>query len=302
MKLITCEHVTKQFEDITALQDITLTIPANEIFGLVGTNGAGKSTLLRLIAGVLRPEEGEVRADGMPVFENELMKQKIFYIPDDIYTFPNDNPRDMACFYANLYPNFDMVRFETILDQFGLKKERRISSFSKGMKKQLSLILGICSGTEYLLCDETFDGLDPVMRQAVKGLFANELLDRDFTPVIASHNLREIEDICDRVGLLHEGGLLMERDLVDLKQDIHKLQCVIPDEEKKEKMLQRLQVADMKTQGSLMILTVRGKEEEILKTAQEADPVFCEVIPLSFEEIFISETEVAGYEIKSILH
>ncbi len=299
--MIQLTNVTKQFEEITALDNISLTIPSGEIFGLVGTNGAGKSTLLRLLTGILKADHGQIQVNGQDVFENEDMKQKIFYISDDIYVFPNATPSDMANFYKELYPAFDMDRFPEYLKKFNLKETRRIATFSKGMKKQLFILIGLCTGANYLLCDETFDGLDPVMRQAVKSLFANELMDRDFTPVIASHNLRELEDICDRVGLLHEGGLLLEKDLSNLKEDIHKLQCVIRDTDKRQKLFNQLQVIDERNQGSLLILTVRGKEEDILSAVREADPVFCELIPLSFEEIFVSETEVAGYEIKNLI-
>lgn len=299
--MIQLTDVTKEFEEIKALDNISLTIPSGEIFGLVGTNGAGKSTLLRLVSGILKADSGSVQVAGQDVFEDEEIKQKVFYISDDIYVFANATPLEMARFYETLYPAFDLARFRSYLKKFNLKESRRIATFSKGMKKQLFILIGLCTGTEYLLCDETFDGLDPVMRQAVKSLFANELLERDFTPVIASHNLRELEDICDRVGLLHEGGLLLEKDLSDMKEDIHKLQCVIKDEEKRNALLDHLQIVEERMQGSLMILTVRGKEEEILDSVRKADPTFYELLPLSFEEIFISETEVAGYEIKNLI-
>ena len=299
--MIQLTDVTKEFEEIKAIDNISLTIPSGEIFGLVGTNGAGKSTLLRLVSGILKADSGSVQVAGQDVFEAEEVKQKVFYISDDIYVFPNATPLEMARFYETLYPAFDMARFQDYLKKFNLKESRRIATFSKGMKKQLFILIGLCTGTEYLLCDETFDGLDPVMRQAVKSLFANELMERDFTPVIASHNLRELEDICDRVGLLHEGGILLEKDLSDMKEDIHKLQCVIKDEEKRNALLDRLQIVEERMQGSLMILTVRGKEEEILNCVREAYPTFYELLPLSFEEIFISETEVAGYEIKNLI-
>jgi ABC-2 type transport system ATP-binding protein len=169
------------------------------------------------------------------------------------------------------------------------------------MKKQLALIIGMCAGTRYLLCDETFDGLDPAMRQVIKALIAQEILDRAFTPVIASHNLRELEDICDTVGLLHEGGVLLSKDLTELKTHMHKVQCLISDREKESALIQALDILEIKRQGTLLIITARGTREEIMAKVQEADPLFSEIIPLSLEEIFISETEVAGYEIKNIL-
>ena len=296
--MIQIQNATKLFDTVCAVDHITVEIPEGEIFGLAGTNGAGKSTLLRLMAGVLRPDEGSVLLDGSTVYENPEAKRQIFFLSDEAWFFPNATPKEEACFYQSLYPSFDMTRFLNMLRQFSLKDNQRIQTFSKGMKKQLMLILGLCTGCRYLLCDETFDGLDPVMRQAVKGLIANEMLDRSFTPVIASHNLREMEDICERIGLLHKGGLLLSRELEDMKRHIQRVQCVLPDKEKEEALLQSLDLLDQKKQGSLLMLTARGTKEKIMGQVEKASPVFCEVIPLSLEEIFISEMEVAGYEVK----
>ena len=187
------------------------------------------------------------------------------------------------------------------MEKFGLDPGRKVNTFSKGMKKQLSVLCGICSGTKYLLCDETFDGLDPVMRQAVKGLFAKEMDERGMTPIIASHNLRELEDICEYVGLLHKGGILLEKDVDDMKLSIHKLQCVIRDEETLNRIKESLEIVTMDSRGSLYTLTLRGNREEIERFMEELAPVFFELLPLSLEEIFISETEVKGYDIKSLL-
>ena len=168
------------------------------------------------------------------------------------------------------------------------------------MKKQLLVILGISTGTKYLFCDETFDGLDPVMRQAVKSIFASEIMSREFTPVIASHNLRELEDICDHIGLLHQGGILLSRDLEDMKFHIHKIQCVLTDKKKEEELKKELDVLKIEHQGSLLLITARGTRREIMEKIQAKNPLFCEVLPLTLEEIFISETEVAGYEVKNL--
>ena len=227
--MIEIRNAVKSFDKVRAIRDLTLTIRDGEIFGLVGTNGAGKSTLLRMIAGILRPDAGEILMDGTPVYENEAVKRELFYISDESYVFPNATPLEMMRFYGTVYPGFSEKRFLEMTDRFGLAGTRRIATFSKGMKKQLALLFGLCAGTRYLLCDETFDGLDPVMRQAVKGLMAEEILDRPFTPVIASHNLRELEDICDTVGLLHEGGVLLSKELSEMKTHIHKVQCLVQD-------------------------------------------------------------------------
>ena len=206
----------------------------------------------------------------------------------------------MMAYYSRVYERFDKERFRRLLKSFGLDEKRRIHTFSKGMKKQVSVICGICANTEYLFCDETFDGLDPVMRQAVKSLFAADMEDRNLTPVIASHNLRELEDICDHVGLLHKGGILLSKDLDDMKLNIHKIQCVLQPGMEPEDLVS-LEVLSTERRGRLLTLTVRGTREEIEAKLGACDPVFFECIPLTLEEIFISETEVAGYDVKKLV-
>ena len=298
--MIEATNLTKKFDDILAVDHINAQIREGSVFGLIGTNGAGKSTFLRMAAGVLKPDEGSITIDGMDVYENEAAKRKFFYISDDQYFFGNATPGDMMNYYRIVYPEFDEKRFDSLLKSFGLQKNRKINTFSKGMKKQVSVILGICSNTDYLFCDETFDGLDPVMRQAVKSIFAAEIEDRNMTPVIASHNLRELEDICDHVGLLHKGGILLSKDLDDMKLNIHKIQCVL-----KEGMtaddLKGLQILSQEGRGRLLTLTVRGTKQEAEDIMNRYEPVFFECIPLSLEEIFISETEVAGYDIRKLI-
>lgn len=298
--MIEIHQVSKKFDSIQALNGIDLMISEESVFGMLGTNGAGKSTLLRMIAGVLKADSGEIWVDGENIFENPSAKEKLFYISDDQYYFPNSTPIDMAAFYEGCYPQFDKNRFLEMLKQFQLEGSRKIQTFSKGMKKQLSIILGICSNTRYLLCDETFDGLDPVMRQGIKSIFAREIGERGFTPIIASHNLRELEDICDHIGLLHQGGVLLTKDLEDLKCEIHKVQCVLP-EYCAKKINTMLDVLQYSRRGKLITMSVRGKEEEIMSKLASLEPVYCEVLPLSLEEIFISETEVAGYDLKDII-
>lgn len=299
--MIRIDNVTKRFENLLALTQVSAQIQEGSIFGLVGTNGAGKSTLLRVAAGVLKPEEGSVTVDELAVWENPEAKSKICFIPDTAWFFPNATLEVMRDYYQMLYPRFDRQRFDGLVEKFDLDPKRKLSGFSKGMKKQVSVLLGVCANTEYLFCDETFDGLDPVVRQAVKSLFASEILNRNFTPVIASHSLREIEDICDHVGLLHKGGILFARDLDEMKLGIHKIQCVIPDGGMERELLQELQVLSMDKRGSLLTIVTRGEEGAIRKKIQEKMPLFMEVLPLTLEEIFISETEVAGYDIKNLI-
>ena len=298
--MIEVNQCSKKFGMLQAVNKVSLQIGNREVFGLVGSNGAGKSTLLRMMAGIIRGDEGNILVDGTDVYENEKAKSSIFYIADDSYFPANFTPKEMAVYYKNVYSSFRMQKYEKLIKQFHLDERGKINRFSKGMKKQLLVILGIAAGTKYMLCDETFDGLDPVMRQAVKSLFAAEIMNRDFSPVIASHNLRELEDICDHVGLLHQGGILLSQDLEELKFHIHKVQCVLSDSQKEKELAKELDVLSIQHQGSLLLITARGTRTEIMERIQAKKPLFCEILPLTLEEIFISETEVAGYEIKNI--
>lgn len=298
--MIEAVNLTKKFDDIIAVSHINAEIKDGNVFGLIGTNGAGKSTFLRMAAGILKPDEGRITIDGQDVFENEQVKARFFYISDEQYFFNNATPAEMVGYYKRVYTNFDQSRFDKLLGNFELDRNRKINTFSKGMKKQLSVLIGICANTDYIFCDETFDGLDPVMRQTVKSLFANDMEERNLTPIIASHNLRELEDICDHVGLLHKGGILLSKDLDDMKLNIHKIQCVLaPGMEAAD--LIGIDMMHTETRGSLLTLTVRGTRAGIEAVMQSYHPVFFEMLPLSLEEIFISETEVAGYDIKKLI-
>ena len=299
--MIEVKGLSKNFDKIKAIDGVSARIEEGHVFGLIGTNGAGKSTFMRMLSGVLKPEAGEILIDGEPVYDNPAVKEKIFYISDDQYFFKSGTPRDMMKLYRTCYPAFDGDKWKDLMGKLGLDEKRKVNTFSKGMKKQLSVICGICAGTKYLLCDETFDGLDPVMRQAVKALFVREIDARGLTPVIASHNLRELEDICEYVGLLHRGGILLEKDIDDMKLNIHKLQCVIREEEMLRKIRNSLDVVTVDNRGSLYTVTVRGEKEGILEFMELLNPVFYELLPLSLEEIFISETEVKGYDVKALL-
>lgn len=299
--MISIKNVSKNYSSIKAVDQIELTIQNSLVFGMLGTNGAGKSTLLRMMAGILKPDEGEIYIDEEPIWDNPKAKSKIFYISDEQFFYPNATPSDMISFYKNYYPEFDEVRFKEFINNFDLESTRKINTFSKGMKKQLSILLGICSNAPYLICDETFDGLDPVMRQAIKSLFIKEIETRGLTPIIASHNLRELEDICDHVGLLHKGGVLLSKDLAELKCNIVKVQCVL-EPEFDESLNQVLQILKIQRKGKLLTLTIRGNEEEIESTISSMNPLYYESLPLSLEEIFISETEVVGYDMQNLIH
>ena len=298
--MIQAVQLTKRFEDILAVDHIDAVIQEGSVFCLLYTSPAGKSTFLRLASGILKPDEGQITLDGQEIYENTEAKKKFFYISDEMYFFSNASPLDMMTYYSRVYDRFDKERFHRLMKSFCLDEKRRIHTFSKGMKKQVSVICGICANTEYLFCDETFDGLDPVMRQAVKSIFAADMEDRNLTPIIASHNLRELEDICDHVGLLHKGGILLSRDLDDMKLNIHKIQCVLQPGMGPEDLV-TLKCLSSEQRGRLLTLTVRGTREEVEEKIKAYEPVFFECIPLTLEEIFISETEVAGYDIKKLV-
>ena len=298
--MIEAKNLTKRFGSLMAVDHINAQIRDGSVFGLIGTNGAGKSTFLRMLSGVLKPDEGSVTIDGKEVYENVEVKSRFFYISDDQYFFSNSTPEQLMKFYMGVYPKFNKNRFIHLMDSFELDRKRKINTFSKGMKKQVSVICGVCAGTDYLFCDETFDGLDPVMRQTVKSIFIGDMEERNLTPIIASHNLRELEDICDHVGLLHKGGILLSKDLEDMKFHIHKIQCVLGGRQQEKELEKELQVLKVQHQGSLLMITARGTRSEIVEKVQAKNPLFMEVLPLTLEEIFISETEVAGYEIKNL--
>lgn len=298
--MIEIQNITKKFDTVIALDSVSANMEEGHVFGLIGTNGSGKSTLLRTVCGIYTPDSGQVLIDGLSVYDNPEAKAKIFHISDDQYFFPNGTPMDMVRYYQTFYPNFNTERFGKLMGALRLNPKRKINTFSKGMRKQLSVMLGICSGTKYLLCDETFDGLDPVVRQAIKRLFIQEMEANGLTPIIASHNLRELEDICEHIGLLHKGGILFSRDLDEMKLGIFKLQCVLRDNTDLESIEKHFPILQTERRGSLLTLTLRGSSQDISLLMEQTNPVFWELLPLTLEEIFISETEVQGYDFKEL--
>lgn len=301
VRLIMIESValSKYFDKICAVDAVTASIKDGNAFGLLGTNGAGKSTFLRMMAGIYKPDGGTITLDGESIFENEPTKKKFFYISDDQYFFPNTTPAEQGDFFASYYADFDKQTYYRLLAKFDLDPKRKVNTFSKGMKKQLAIFAAISANTPYIFCDETFDGLDPVVRQAVKSLFADAIERRNLTPVIASHNLRELEDICDHIGLLHKGGLLLSRELDELKLGVHKVQVVFH-EGISELDIEGLEIISNKGSGRLKTLVIRGEERAILAKIKAKEPIFMEILPLTLEEVFISETEVVGYEFDNL--
>ena len=292
--MLEMKHVTKCFDGFKALDDLNLTVPKGSIYGLVGPNGAGKSTAIRILTGVYRPTEGEVSMEGMAIYENPMTKQRIGYIPDDIFYFPSATLEDMRKYYRGMYPKFDDALFERLYEVFNLPKKGQIRRFSKGMQKQAAFHLAICCRPDVLILDEPVDGLDPVMRRQVWSLILSDVAQHETTVLISSHNLRELEDICDHVGIMDHGKMLLERSLADMQGNIVKLQIVgdIPE---------RLEVLHESASGRLQTIIVRGKAADVEAAVQAMNPTYYDILPLSLEEIFIYELGGVNYEVKNIV-
>ncbi len=298
--MININGVSKYYDTFKSLENVTAEIKGGSIFGLVGSNGSGKSTLLRIMCGIFRPDGGEVCYDGENVYENVKVKDKIVYLSDDQFFLPSSTLGDMARMYSHVYSSFSYDTYKRLADLFALPKNRKISTFSKGMQKQSAILLGLSAKPRYLLCDETFDGLDPVMRQLVKRILADEVAESGLTPIIASHNLRELEDICDHIGLLHKGGILFESEIDTLKENIHTVQAVFSREIGVEEIA-RMGTVSIKQRGSMVTAVVRGTREEVKAKTEALAPEFYEIIPLTLEEIFISEMEERGYDYTKVM-
>ena len=298
--MIQISKVTKRYDNIKSLDSVTASIKPGSIFGLIGSNGSGKSTLLRVMSGIFRADSGEVLYDGENVYENVRLKNKLVYLSDDQYFLSSSTIDDMANLYASVYTDFSREEYLRLLDLFCLDRFRKVATFSKGMQKQAAILLGLSAMPQYLLCDETFDVLDPVMRQMVKRLFADAVESRGMTAVIASHNLRELEDICDHIGLLHKGGILFENEIDSLKENIHTVQAVFSRKIQIEDIA-RLGTVSIKQRGSMVAVVMRGSVDEVRTKVQALEPDFFEIIPLTLEEIFISEMEERGYDYSKIV-
>ncbi len=296
--MIIAQEITKFFDDVCSLHSVSVHLGDGSIFGLIGSNGSGKSTLLRILTGIYRPDTGSVTCDGATVYENPAVKTQMVYLSDDPYFLPHCTMDDMRSFYESVYPDFSRDRYKELTASFGLDPKRRIVTFSKGMQKQVSMLLGLSCQPKYLFCDETFDGLDPVMRQMVKGLIIGDVAERDMCCVVASHNMREMEDMADHIGLLHRGELLFERELDDMRMGMTKVQ-ISYDKTKAEEAadkLQRMAPLLLERRGSLFTLILRGAEEVHEKALRATEPLFYETIPMTLDEIFTIEMEEHGYE------
>lgn len=292
--MIKVNQVSKYFEDYEALKEISCTIPPGCIYGMVGSNGAGKSTFLRLLSGVYQADGGEILFDGEPVWENPGVKQYITLVPDELYFMGGASLERMAALYATFYPNFSRERYEYLTETFGLNPKKSTNTFSKGMKRQAAILLALSAHPKYLFLDETFDGLDPVMRHLVKSLICEDVLERQSTAIITSHSLRELEDTCDQLALLHKGGLVLESDIQNLRTTQFKVQVAFH-ETYTEKKFAELPVLHYSKRGSVASLIVRGDRDEIAAKIAAMNPVLMDILPLSLEEIFTYEMEALGY-------
>ena len=293
--MIKLTGVTKKFGDFTALDSVDLTIPKGTSFGLLGSNGAGKSTILRLLSGIYSPDSGEVSIDGETVFDNTDIKQRVFFINDETVQFGSFTLNGLKKYYKGFYPNFSEELFEELREKVNLPANKRTDSFSKGMKRQAIVITGLACQTDYLLLDEAFDGLDPTMRIIVKRMLVDAMLDRQLTTIISSHNLKEINEVCDSVALLHQGKALFNRDLDSVKGSIHKVQAAFKGEYSREDF-EKYGILHYSRSQSIHYIIMKGSEEEIRAKLSEKDPIVLDLIPLSLEEIFIYEMEGMGYD------
>lgn len=297
--MIKLENVSKIFGEFKALDGADLEIPQGTAFGLLGSNGAGKSTILRLVSGIYAPDTGTVSIDGQDIYDNVAAKQKIFFINDETVQFGNYTLKQLKEFYKGFYPNFSDDIFNSLNEIIKLPEKKRIDSFSKGMKRQAIVISGLACCTDYLLLDEAFDGLDPTMRIIVKRMLVDAMLDRKMTVVISSHNLKEINEMCDTVALLHKGKILFSRELDSVKGDIHKIQAVFP-EGVSEEDLKFPELLHYERSMSVHYLIMRGSEDGIREKLAAFSPSVCDIIPLTLEEIFIYEMEGMGYDASGI--
>ena len=292
--MLEMQNVVKSFGGFKALDGLNMTVPKGSVYGLVGPNGAGKSTAIRHLTGIYRPDSGEITMDGEKIYENTGIKQRIGYIPDDIFYFPTATMEDMHKFYRGIYSRFDEELYEKLYEVFKLPRKSPIRKFSKGMQKQAAFHLIICTRPDVMILDEPVDGLDPVMRRQIWSLLLSDVAKRETTVLISSHNLRELEDICDHVGIMNHGRMLLERSLEDMQGGTHKIQMVGPTPE-------GLEILYESSSGRLKTLVVRGDPEKIDGVLKAAELTYYDILPLSLEEIFIYELGGADYEVKNIV-
>jgi ABC-2 type transport system ATP-binding protein len=298
--MIEIKSLSKSFEGTTIIHDVSFSVQKGSIYGLLGSNGAGKTTLLKSISGILKPESGDIYIKGKPVFENVQSKETLVFIPDQPFFFAHYTLNQMAKFYQNSYRRWDEHQYKSLTGLFGVDPHKRLHKFSKGVQRQAAFILALSTQPDVLILDEPLDGLDPVVRKKVKSVLITEVANREMTILISSHNLREVEDICDHIGILHQGKLLLEKELDDLKSGIHKVQLAFKGEIP-QKLFTELDLLHEETRGSVSLCIVRGDEKHVSSMIQPYHPVIFDMLPLTLEEIFVYEMEDVGYAIQNIM-
>jgi len=299
--MIRVSGASKSFDGFKALNGLFLTVKKGSIYGLVGTNGSGKTTIIKHITGILRQDEGQIQIDGEDVFDNVPLKRRMGYISDDLYFFATYSLDEMSRFYRELYPGWDSGRFSRMTTQFGLDSKRKLSKFSKGMQKQAAFILTMSAMPEYLILDEPIDGLDPIIRKLVWKHIVDDVADREMSVLVSSHNLRELEGICDSIGILSGGAMVIERDLDELKSDIHKVQIAFRENSRPIDPYAGLNVLHSEKRGSVELLIIRNRKSDVEKMAAETHPAIFDILPLTLEEIFIYELGGENDEIRGVL-
>ena len=298
--MIKAEGINKTFANIKALDNASITIKKGSVYGLIGPNGAGKTTLIKNLVGIYRPDSGTIEINGKPVYENTDAKKEITYISDELYFFSTYTIEDTAKFYAGIYKNWDWERFEKLKDIFKLDVSRKVSRLSKGMQKQVGLWIGLCTKTPVMILDEADDGLDPILRKKLWRIIMQDVIEEELTVLVTSHNLRALEDICDHVGIIHQGNVVMEKELDDIKGNIHKLQLAF-EKDFPEELRFKMDILHIDSIGRVHMAIVRGDIEGITNKIQQFSPIICDVLPLSLEEVFVYELGGMGYEFENII-
>ena len=293
--MVKVHQLTKSFDGFTALNHLDLNVKKGSIYGLVGVNGAGKTTLIKHLAGIYRQDAGTVTIHDTPVYDSVAIKEKVGFIPDDLYFFPNYSIAGLRRFYANMYKKtWNQERYQYLLDMFKLDPKRKVSRFSKGMQKQTAFIFAMSIMPDFLLLDEPIDGLDPIVRRLIMQEVINDVAEREMTVLVSSHNLKEMDGICDAIGIIKNGRMVIERDLDDLKSDVHKVQLAFPQGDVPANL--GLEILHEENRGSIKMLVIRGKEAEVIATLKTHSPLILDRLPLTLEEIFVYETEGATNE------
>ena len=293
--MIKIDKLSKKYEKDYVLKDLSCTILDNSIYGLVGANGSGKSTLLRTIMGIYEADSGVISVSGESVYDNEIIKQKMVFVQDDLFFYPGYTLMDTARYYQSMYKDFDINYLKELAGMLNLSLDKKISTFSKGMKRQCALICAICTNADYMFFDETFDGLDPVIRNTMKKILIKQMNKKRTTIVMTSHNLRELEDICDNLGLLYQGGILFESDIDTIKTNMFKVQISFEKNFDKEDF-EDFDILSFKKQGSVATIIIKDNDGKSKKKLEKMKPLILDYLPLTLEEVFIYEMEALGYE------